>query len=57
MTKQFIITFEFDERTRWVCTDEQMKNTIKALARSAVDMGTEGTRPAVRVGELIQPRH
>ena len=47
--KQFVIEFEFDERTRWINEEERIKETLSVLLRTVGELHTEGARPRVTV--------
>jgi homospermidine synthase len=51
-TKSFIVQFRSDERTRWLCSDEELAKTIRNLADSAAAVHTAGTKPGVVVARV-----
>ena len=55
MRKRFVVEFEGGEGTRWVCSDEEVAETLRRAAELVVERGTEGTEPAVRVGLVEEP--
>jgi hypothetical protein len=52
MTKQFLIEFESDERTRWLLDDEKFRHLLEHLAQVAGGSQTQGTMPCITVVPL-----
>jgi hypothetical protein len=49
MTKKFLIEVEYDERTRWLKSDNWIKNELEVEADLVMIRRTLGPRPAVSV--------
>lgn len=51
--RKFLVQFEGDERTRWLASDEQIRRTLEALAKTTANSATAGSIPATFVS--IEP--
>jgi len=49
MKKLFLVEFEYDDRTRWIYDDEEIRCALEHLAASAAHIHTAGPRPAITV--------
>jgi len=47
--KRFLVEFEYDESTRWIYDDEEIRRTLEVLAASAAHCNATGPRPAITV--------
>jgi len=50
--QQFLVTFQSDERTRWLVGPEQLAEVVKHLCVSAGEMHSDGAWPDVKVQAL-----
>jgi hypothetical protein len=51
--RKFLVQFEGDERTRWLASDEDIRRTLEALAKTTASSISGGTIPATYVS--IEP--
>lgn len=53
MKRQFRVCVQLDERTRFLCDDRQLCESLACMARAILDTWTAGPRPEIIV-TLIQ---
>lgn len=53
MEKQFLLTLEFDEHTRWLSDDGELVFLLRAVSRAVAKLNTEGSEPKASVSQFV----
>jgi len=54
-TKKLLIQFEYDERTRWLCSPGELARSVQIVTRSVAICHSAGAIPAITVTEEEHP--